>query len=519
MSFGPLRLAILGLATALVLILVPNAYPQTPLTSSPIVTAIEARANTTSTQRDLMRGFYAARADTPAWTSGGGLTADGTFALGVLRSAGDEGIDPRRYGIDELSRPSAADEASRAAKDVSVTVALLRYASDMLNGRPDLRALERDVDLPQDNRDIATGLAKALADHQLYEFFRALEPSTLEYATLKTALAKYRKVDAAGGWGVIPAQKPFHATGASPELLESLKLRLSYEDDALDPARPPSADEVDAAIQRFQRRNGLDADGQVGAKTLELLNTPASERAMEIAANMERLRWLPHAPERQRVVVNVPDARLVIVDGDKEVLSSAVIVGKPSTPTPIFRAEITQVVANPPWNVPAPIARGEILPREARDPGYLARHNMVIVDGQVRQLPGARNALGELKIDLDDRFSVYLHDTPSRNLFDRRQRFLSHGCVRVAEIYPLASYALTGDTTSGIARLVEAVATSGTLHLPVKDHVPVYLVYATVFPSPDGLQFRTDIYGRDRRMIAAMTAHTQFAAADCPTGG
>lgn len=512
------RSALAGLALAVVLTQAPTAFvfAQTA-PASPLMAAVDTVASVS--ERDLVRRFYAARANALAWSTGSSLNQDSIFALTALRSAGDEGIDPARFDIDALTKPDSSGDA--VARDIRMTTALLRYASDMTNGRPDLRALDRDVDLPRDNRDLAFGLANGLRDHQLYEFFRSLEPATPEYAALKIALANYRKIDSQGGWGVITAKGPFHAPDAALDVLTALKLRLAYEDSALDPAQPPSADEMDAAVQRFQLRNGLDADGEVGSKTLALLNESASQRALTVAANMERLRWLPHRPERVRIVVNIPDARLAVVDGDKEVLSSAVIVGKPRTPTPIFRAQITQVIANPSWNVPAAIARGEILPRVARDPGYLARHNMIIVDGQVRQLPGAKNALGQLKVDLDDRFSVYLHDTPSRNLFDRRQRFLSHGCVRVAQIYPLASYALTGDTTAGMAQLVAAVATSGTLRLSVKDRIPVYLVYATVFPSADGLQFRSDVYGRDRRLIAAMTAGKQFAAADpsCPPRG
>ena len=515
MALAFLRSALAGLAVALTLTSAPSAwvYAQT-MPASPVMAAIEADTDATAGERDLLRSFYTARADAPAWTSSAGLNQDGVFALGVLRSAGDEGIDPGRYGIGELTKPVGTDEASVLARDLRLTTAFLRYASDMLNGRPDLRSIDRDIDLPRDNRDVAIGLANGLKTHQLYEFFRALAPAAPECAALKMALATYRKIDSEGGWGLIVTKQPFHAPTASPDILAALKIRLAFEDTSLDPTLPPSVEEMDAAVQRFQLRNDLDADGEVGSKTLELLNKPASERALQVAANMERLRWLPHRPERVRVVVNVPDARLVIVDGDREALSSAVIVGKPRTPTPIFRAEITQVVANPPWNVPAAIARNEILPRVARDPGYLARHNMVIIDGQVRQLPGGKNALGELKIDLDDRFSVYLHDTPSRNLFNRRQRFLSHGCVRVAQIYPLASYVLTGDTTAGMEQLLAAVATSGTMRLPIKSPIPVYLVYATVFPGPDGLQFRPDIYGRDRRLIAAMTAKGQFAAID-----
>ena len=466
----------------------------------------------------MVRRFYAADTNAMAWFDDHGLRPDAALALRVLRSSTQDGMDPARYDVDRLAAPLAAgDPGLIAHRDLQFTAAVLRYASDMLNGRPDLRSIDHDIDLPQGGYDPASGLARALADHKLDSFFGSLAPKTSDYAALKTALAQYRDIDAKGGWMPFESAKPFRADDAGAGVLETLRTRLAFEDASLPTAGPVVAKDVDAAVRRFQMRNGLEGDGLVGPKTVELLNITAGERVRQIAANLERMRWLPHVLEPNRVVVNVPDARLSIIDHDRAVLSSPVIVGKPRTRTPIFRAEVTQVIANPPWNVPGPIARGEILPRIARDPGYLARHNMVMANGRIQQLPGDSNALGHLKVDLDDPFVVYLHDTPSRGLFNRTDRFLSHGCVRVQQIFPLASYALSGDTAAGIERLQAAVATHQTTHLPVNARTPVYMVYFTAFPSPSGLQFRSDIYGRDQRLIAAMSG-TRFAQGPANNG-
>jgi len=464
--------------------------------------------------RDLagLRKFYAARAFAPAWSGAQGLTRDGQAALAVLAKSDGEGLDPKRYDVARLKAPWP----DGAARDMTLTAALLRYAADLADGRPDFRAIDSDIELPPSGIDTAAGLAQALSAHKLPEYFQSLLPRLPEYAALRGALAQYRAIAAKGGWSPIAAAKSFRADSADPDMLENLRARLAFEDAALARLATPSAADIDAAVRRFQARNGVEDDSLIGAKTVALLNVTAASRALQIAANMERMRWLPQNFEAARIVVNVPDARLAVIENGREVLSSAVIVGRPKDRTPIFRAEVTGVVANPPWIVPAKIARQEIMPKANSNPDYLARNHLVVDNGQVRQLPGPDNSLGQIKLELDDHFAVYLHDTPAKALFARRQRFLSHGCIRVAQIIPLASYALSGDTTTGIESLMAAIATTDTVHLAVKARIPVYVVYFTAFSAPDGLQFRADVYGRDKRMIAAMAAQG-FAQLTVPT--
>ena len=304
-----------------------------------------------------------------------------------------------------------------------------------------------------------------------------------------------------------------------------------FEDAA---AALPDAD-LPEAVKRFQARNGLDPDGVVGAKTLAALNISAAARADTIAANLERWRWLPRALEADHIAINVPDAKLELRLAGQVVLASRVVVGRPHDPTPILRAEGAGITVNPPWNVPASIAVREILPKLKVNHAYLVSQDMVLVNGppddpqglhidwraipagrfpyQVRQIPGPRNALGRVKIELPNRFDVYLHDTPDRSAFARPSRDLSHGCVRVEQILPLASYALSGDTVS-VERITVAIDTGETQHLPLKKLLPVYFLYWTAFTSRDGtVQFRPDIYGRDRRLIAAMRPEAMAMAA------
>ena len=484
------------------------------LAPSPIGSALQSGSGIDASQLDALRRFYAARQNTPAWHDRGSLNADGRAALAVLSKAAEDGLDPSRYELDNLARPFAAGDSSALAyRDLTFTATLLRYSSDMLDGRSTLRRIDSDIDLPLSGYDTAAGINQALAAHKIADFLWGLAPQLPQYTPLKAALAQYRALAAKGGWPSFAARKAFDAASASPETFTELQRRLAFEDPALAGDLTVSVDILDAAVKRFQARNGLEADGRVGQTTIAQLNISASDRAAQIAANMERLRWLPHALEASYVWVNVPDASLVVMENGASVLTSRVIAGRPHDRTPIFRAEITSVVANPPWIVPAVIARREIAPKAAANPNYLAHNHIVFENGQYRQIPGLDNALGYVKLNVSDHFSVYLHDTPARSLFARQNRFLSHGCIRVQQIRPLASYALSGDVQSGIDRLEAAIATTQTTLLAIKVPIPVYVVYFTAFPSSDGIQFRSDIYGRDKRIIPTMFGATSFAQA------
>jgi len=311
-------------------------------------------------------------------------------------------------------------------------------------------------------------------------------------------LARYQSAIAEGGW-----RGTFSKRG---EGREALKHRLSFEDDSV-----ANADNLTDALMHYQEHHGLDATGALDAETRKTLNVPATQRALEVEANMERWRWMPRGLEHRYVMVNVPAETLEVIADGSRVLTSPVIVGKPEAPTPILRADAVSVTVNPPWNVPPKIARREILPKLRANPDYLREHNMVwrANGAGIEQRPGGKNALGHIKLELPNRFDVYLHDTPSKKLFGRDERDLSHGCVRVEKILPLASYALTGDDSS-VSLLASAVATGKTKHFPLSEPLPIYIVYWTVFVDADGsVEFRPDVYDRDQRLIEALENRPQ----------
>lgn len=453
--------------------------------------------------RDLdlvaLQKFYEPRSYQPAWSGGGQADQDGRDAFTILQHAADEGLEPDKYHVREIDlRRTTVTTQSPAEFDVRLSDGILRYARDQRQGRSELRTLDHDVALPMEVVNPAE-LNTALRDQRIADFLSG--PSQAQYSRLKHALARYRDIAAKGDWPRLrsPIKDDLGVATRQTELLRS---RLAYEDRL---ASDPASD-LQAAVERFQRQHGLDADGQVGPKTVAALDTPASQRAQQIAANMERWRWVPRSLGSRYILVNAADATLAVIDAGKTVLTSRVVVGKRSTPTAMFNATVAAITINPVWNIPSSIVRNEILPKARRSSAYL-RHNHIVADGDggYRQLPGANNALGLIKLEMPNRFSAYLHDTSAPSLFARDERHLSHGCIRVQEIRSLASFALSGDLSLGLEKIDATIASGQTERIALDKPLPVYVLYWTVIANEDGtVDFHPDVYGRDQRLLATL---------------
>ena len=449
-------------------------------------------------------------------------SSDTERAFAILARADQEGLDPSAYALPRNTAPDSPE--ARAVLD--------RYMRDVSAGRPGLKAIDLDVSLPAPRAD-PSALDAAIARGNLSALLFGMAPPHPDYVRLKAALARYRAIAEQGGWPLLPDAAPAAFTGLHAPLL---RRRLAVEDESVT-AETNLAD----AVKRFQARSGLVEDGVVGARTRAALNITAAARVDTILANMERWRWLPRNLEPDRIWINVPDAQLQLLLGGRVVLASRVVVGRVRNPTPILRAQGAGVTINPPWNVPSSIAVKEILPKLRKNPNYLASQDMVLVNGPpgdpqglridwhavsasrfpylIRQNPGPHNALGRIKIELPNRFDVYLHDTPVKSAFDQPARALSHGCIRVQEILPLATYVL-GDAAAS-ERIAEALDKGDTKYLAAAKTLPVYFLYWTAFGGDDGsLNFRPDIYGRDARLIAALKEKRMqvASAAGCKRG-
>jgi murein L,D-transpeptidase YcbB/YkuD len=474
-----------------------------------------------------LREFYRARDFRSIWTGEGNAERLSALAFRTLATAEEEGLEPSDYhlaALTELAASSASDAPLRY--ELLMTDGVLRYARDVNLGRTALKEIDNDIQLPPRAFDTARALLDAVEEDRLEEFLTQLPPPHPEYARLREMLRDYRAIAAAGDWDAIP--DGFDFEDASEAELSLLHRRLAAEEPTLAEAgQPDSREELLESLKSFQSQNGLAPDGIVGPLTLAMLNASPAEKVAQISANMERWRWLPREFEERYVMVNAADATLTAIRAGRVELRSRVIVGAVATRTPILRADAVSVTVNPPWNVPYSIAANEMLPRLRRDPTYLQNQNIVLVNGPaddphglnvdwnnvgranfpytLRQEPGPNAALGFLKLEMPSPYSVYLHDTPGRNLFARPVRTLSHGCIRVDQIRPLSSWVLSGDTAAAVEQLEADIAASETLNRPLSAPVPVYVVYWTVAENEDGtLGFRPDVYGRDQRLAAAM---------------
>jgi L,D-transpeptidase YcbB len=495
------------------------ALPIAPVPSPPAPTTVLQAALQSEMDADVL-AFYRAREFRSAWLDWRDVAA----VRDALGRADEQGLRARDYTLPAGGRPTPVQEAARY--DIALTKAVLRYAKEVRTGQFRPSEIYSDAGLPVRAYDAPGELNRALNEGALPRYLTDLPPQHPEYGRLVKALAYYRTIAEEGGWPLIPGKGEVRLD-RNNERLNVLIQRLRVEDPILDGIAKPSRVEVRDAVKRFQARNGLLDDGRVGAETLATLNVPAHMRVEQIAANMERWRWLPRQFESRYVAVNVPDQSVKFVKDGDVALTSKVVVGRKTSATPLIRTEIRTVVINPPWNIPGDIAARDLLPRLKRNANYLATKNMVVMDSPpsdphgrkinwrsikaaefpyaIRQLPGPTTALGAVMLDSPNDFDVYLHDTPNKKLFTLTTREISNGCIRVQDIFPLASLALTGDVDDGMGMINEARKTRQTQRIPLENPVPVYFLYWTVSVDEEGkIAFRPDRYGRDTVLIAAL---------------
>jgi murein L,D-transpeptidase YcbB/YkuD len=439
-----------------------------------------------------LRAFYDSRQYQPAWTASTAALANANLVLAALEHADEEGLQSDRYRLGEIDLRHKADTVQTAAEyEILLTDSALRYARDLRQGQAGLRDLDADVGLLPDLFDPASDLGQALQANRLADFLASLPPPQPGYQHLKAALARYRAIAANGG-----AAQPSE-TDAKAKVRDRVAVENSTsagEDIDLDPA-----------VGDSEKEHAPPANGHAGAQAPAAPDMPSDFRVQQIIANMERWRWVPRSFGSRYVNVNAASATLEVIDNGNVVLTSPTIVGKPDTRTPVFMAVATAFTVNPSWNIPTQIVRHEILPKARGNPGYLARHRIVRSSGGFRQLPGRGNALGLLKMEMPNQFDAYLHDTPSRSLFVEDERHLSHGCIRVQQIQPLASFALTNDTDSGLKRIRSLIATGASRRILLDNPLPVFVLYWTAIADADGaVNFHPDVYGRDQRLIAAL---------------
>lgn len=460
----------------------------------------------------------------------------------LLRSilgAEADGLDRRDYHWQALEHleaspapPLAGDARTVGQQDILLTDALLRLITHLRLGKVDPVSLDPAWNLPRGDDPLPADQTAAalLVAGDLETAIDALRPTLPYYRDLKTALARYRGLAAAGGWPLLP-EGPTLRLGDRGQRVLALRARLAVTDPMVgEPVDPALFDaELDSAVHRFQRRHGLEVDGAVGRGTRAALNVPVAERIEQLRINLERARWVLQDLDPEFVLVDIAGFSVLYVRDAEVLWRSRAVVGRSYRKTPIFRGEMRYLVLNPTWTIPPTIVAEDVLPAVKRDPSYLAARNIRVLDANgralnpatvdwarysgrdfpylLRQEPGPDNALGRIKFMFPNRYHVYLHDTPSREPFGRAGRAFSSGCIRVERPLELAELVL-GDPRRWSATLLAAFIAQGktrTIHLPRP--LPVLLLYWTATVGEDGeISFRPDIYDRDPPLRAALNA-------------
>lgn len=465
----------------------------------------------------VLPGFYERRGFRPAWTS---RSLDALVA--ALRDVPSDGLLPDDYHLSviESLRQAPPGPTRDADLDMLATDAVVRLAYHLRFGKVEMRALDQGWNFRHD-LEAALPDAAAIRLQELLdgargaEFLAAERPAHSMYRRLRDGLAAYRRIQAAGAWRSTPPG-PSLKPGETDPRVPALRTRLRAEGD-LAPGAPASGDGYDPAladaVRRFQARHGLTPDGAIGPATLRALNVPVETRIDQLRLSLERARHVLRDLPGRFVVVNVPAFRVFYTDEHGRWFSSRAITGKPYTSTPIFRADITQVVLNPSWTIPPGILRRDVTPGVNRDPDYLAKKGFRKVGDQVVQPPGPNNALGRIKLNFPNPHLVYMHDTPQRNLFGEDTRAFSSGCIRVQDIEDLAVLLLDDAERWSKAQLQAEVARGRTQFINLERPVPVLLLYWTagVGVNDGQVYFYEDVYKRDARELAALNGPFRFS--------
>ncbi len=482
--------------------------------------------------RDAIIAHYKATGFRPIWFVDGKLSSRGAELLSAFEKSGDDGLMPERYGAEALRKRSTSEPDAAAELDIAITANALTYAHDLSSGQFEPNRLSAYHDLMPQTLEPQLILRVLAYSPFPKSYLESLSPKHAEYASLRQQLKLIETEIAVNPF------KPFEVTGKKVKVgqadarIPDLRQRM-LELGHLEPGEALVAETervtldkaLSAALKKFQKSNGIKSTGLIDKSTELVLNAdPRKRQRDKLAVNMERIRWLPKDLGKYHVFVNQAGFDVVVRKNGTDAWRSKVIVGRPMTQTYVFNDVMETVVFNPSWGVPQSIIVNEYMPKLRRDPGYLDKEGFKVINSAgkvvssrsvnwsaygnkipfgVQQPPGGENALGEIKFLFPNRHDIYMHDTPSRNLFDETARAFSHGCVRVHNPRDFASVLLGWDRSK-----VDSNIEIGDSHsVKLTSNFRVHINYFTAWPDKDGkVQFYSDIYGRDETILKAMEA-------------
>ena len=488
--------------------------------------------------REQVKRLYESANFAPLWVNGDQLTSQATYLIETLRASRLKGLNPSDYDAERLAAQSrslkGASAAAQASFDATLTQSTMRYISDLRIGRVNPKHLKFDVDVRSKQYDLPEFIAQqVIRAGNVQSVLDQIEPPYAGYRRIENSLKQYLDLAAKGDGAKVPAGTKTIAPGDTYAGTAQLAERLRLIGDL-----PPggSFDSYSGAlvegVKHFQARHGLSTDGKLDAATLRELNTPLSARVQQIDDALERWRWMPTEFQQPPVLVNIPEFRLRAYSEDHQLaLTMNVVVGKAApTQTPVFTDDIKFIVFRPYWNVPPGILRRTVIPGIMKNNGYLAREKFEVTDSSgrlvspgddlvaglrsgkyfVRQKPGPTNALGLIKFMFPNTYSVYLHSTPSTELFSRSRRDFSSGCIRLEKPAELANFLLRNQldgqqpwTLALVQKAMDSGKDNRQVNLATK--IPVLILYVTAVAEEDGtVHFFDDIYGHDQRLNALL---------------
>lgn len=490
------------------------------------------------------KAFYEAYDFALPWIEGMQPTPQALSMITLFQAADQKGLSAEDYDGSRWPertralRPSVREpsETDEVRFDVALTISAMRYISDLHVGRVNPVHLDFAVDVQSRKYDLPKFLMQNIVGAaDLPKAVASVEPPYPGYARTIQALQTYMQLARPGNDAGLPTTKtainPGDSYAAAPLLAKFLRLVGDLPPNAELPLSDTLYEGalVDA-VKRFQQRHGLSADGRIDARTLAELNIPLSRRVRQMQLTLERWRWLPSEYAHSPIVVNIPEFRLRAYDDQFKIgVTMNVVAGKAyAHKTPVFMSELRYLIFRPYWDVPASIAKAEIVPDIEHDPGYMAKQDLEIVDRRgnvvssgpaapdmiqqvreeqlfIRQKPGPKNSLGLVKFLFPNEYGVYMHDTPATGLFSQSRRDFSHGCIRLEKPADLAAWVLRDNPGWTMEHIEDAMKGDKTVQVNLAHPIPVLIVYGTVIVSEDGIvHFYHDIYAYDGALDKAL---------------
>ena len=523
-SLSKIQLAAAALALALTGYSVEDARAETDMLAFRLALTSEVSDDET------LLSFYRDRDFRPIWLAGEDAKERRIELLSALDDAVGHGLPSFRYKPDRLKNLFANAESNwdLAVAEGAASKAYLQYARDLNTGA--LEPEDIDEGIKRKRRHIETDfLMERILSSDPDAFLASLAPANPAYRELRKELLRLDAMIAKGGWGEpLPSEIGILRLGDKGREVVALRNRLIRMGFLARNANVSFDVHVENAVKRFQSRHGFSADGVVGSLTTDALNISARDRRIQVAASLERLRWLNEPLGNKHVLVNLADFSARIIENGQTAFYTRAVVGQSSDSdlnTPEFSGLMTHMIVNPIWHVPYSIASKEVLPVWQEDP--FAEEQLLIFDKEnnevdramidftqysetnfpfsLKQPPGPLNALGDVKFMFPNKYSIYLHDTPEKNLFSKDVRTFSHGCVRLGKAHDLARFLLAKQYQFPDRLLDEALYEEEEIKFDLAEPLPIHLVYRTVLVNAGGeINYRNDVYGRDRKIFDSL---------------